>query len=242
MTDTNDFLTSPFAAHQGTDQKLRADSAEARTRLLHAALQLFAEKGFAKTSTREIAQAANVNIASIKYYFGDKAGLYRAAFVEPLGCASDDIHLYDRPEFTLRQSLEGFFASFLAPMKQGELIQLCTRLHFREMLEPTGLWREEIDTGIRPAHAALVGVLKRHLGVTDIDDDLHRLAFSITGMALQLFVAREVIEAIRPGLIATPDAVDEWSVRLVDYAEAMVASENARRANGESQTTKLIQQ
>jgi hypothetical protein len=62
---------------------LRSDGFEARNRLLDAALALFAEKGFAKTSTREIALAAQVNIASISYYFGDKAGLYRAVFTDP---------------------------------------------------------------------------------------------------------------------------------------------------------------
>ena len=63
----------------------RSDGIEARSRLLNCALQLFSEKGFAKTSTREIAQAADANIAAIAYYFGDKAGLYRAVFTEPLG-------------------------------------------------------------------------------------------------------------------------------------------------------------
>ena len=51
---------------------------------------LFAEKGFAKTSTREIAQAAQVNVASISYYFGDKAGLYRAVWIDPR--CSPDVH------------------------------------------------------------------------------------------------------------------------------------------------------
>ena len=58
----------------------RTDGVEARNRLLAAALKLFAEKGFANTSTRQLAAAAGVNIAAISYYFGDKAGLYRAAY------------------------------------------------------------------------------------------------------------------------------------------------------------------
>ncbi|MBK9574006.1 MAG: TetR family transcriptional regulator [Rhodoferax sp.] len=53
---------------------LRSDGVEARNRLLDAALEPFAEKGYSKTSTREIASAAQVNIASISYYFRDKAG------------------------------------------------------------------------------------------------------------------------------------------------------------------------
>ena len=210
-------------------RKQRADGAEARQLLLHAALRLFSEKGFAKTSTREIALAAGANIAAISYYFGDKAGLYRAAFTEPLGCAHEDAALFDQPDFSLRQSLQGFIGSFLAPMKQGELVQQCTRLHFREMLEPTGVWAEEIDNGIKPAHAALVALLGRHLGITEADDSLHRLAFSIAGLAIQLFVTRDVVQAIRPQLLDQPEAIDAWAEQMVSYAEAMVAIEAAQR-------------
>lgn len=220
--------TLPVAASPEV-RRQRSDGVEARSHLLLTALRLFAERGFAKTSTRQIALAAGVNIAAISYYFGDKAGLYRAVFTEPMGSAKDDIAAYDQPGFTLRQSLQGFVASFLNPMKQGEFIQQCTRLHFREMLEPTGVWAEELDQGIKPAHAALVAVLGRHLGVTRPDDDLHRLAFSITGLALQMYVTRDVIESVRPQLLATPKAIDLWAARLVDYSEAMVAVELARR-------------
>lgn len=196
---------------------------------MQTALKLFSEKGFSKTSTREIAMAAGANIASISYYFGDKAGLYRAVFTEPMGCVGDDIEAYNQPHFSLRQSLEGFFNSFLEPLKQGELVQLCTRLHFREMLEPTGLWAEEVDNGIKPAHAALVQVLCRHLKIAAADDDIHRLAFSIAGLALQMFVCRDIVDAIRPTLLEKPSAIDDWSGRLVVYAEAMVTTEAKRR-------------
>jgi AcrR family transcriptional regulator len=63
----------------------RSDGEASRERLLRAGLSLFARQGYAKTSTRELAEAAGVNVASISYYFGDKAGLYRAVCIEPLG-------------------------------------------------------------------------------------------------------------------------------------------------------------
>jgi AcrR family transcriptional regulator len=220
---------SPENPSTAEGRKPRSDGAEARERLLHTALRLFAEKGFAKTSTREIAQAAEVNIASISYYFGDKAGLYRAAFTEPMGCGGERAECFLRPQCSLREYFGGFFSSMLEPMKQSDLIQLCTRLHFREMLEPTGLWAEKIDNGIKPAHAALVALLSRHLNITKPDDDVHRLAFSIVGLVLQILFTRDVITSIRPKLIATPDAIDQWVSRMVDNAEAMVAVEVARR-------------
>lgn len=207
----------------------RSDGIEARSRLLNCALQLFSEKGFAKTSTREIAQAADANIAAIAYYFGDKAGLYRAVFTEPLGSPHDDIPLYDQPHFSLRQSLDGFYASFLEPMKQSELVQQCMRLHFREMLEPTGLWKQELEQGIKPAHLALVGILVRHLELPAADDDVHRLAFAITALALQMYVGRDVVDAIAPQLVGSPPAIDHTARRLADFAQAMVHAEQQRR-------------
>ncbi len=219
------------------DRKRRSDGIEARERLFHVALRLFAENGYSKTSTREIAQMADVNIAAISYYFGDKAGLYRAVFTEPLGIPADDIPKYDQPYFSLRQSLEGFLARFLEPLKQGDLVRLCTRLHFREMLEPTGMWEEEINN-IKPAHDALVRVLARHLGITRADDDLHRLAFAIAGLGVQMIVSHDVVNAIRPSLIKSPKAIDAWSARLVDFAEAMVSAEAVRRHSPVEQPTR----
>ena len=43
-----------------------------------AALQLFAAQGFESTSLREIAAAANVDVALISYRFGGKFGLWKA--------------------------------------------------------------------------------------------------------------------------------------------------------------------
>ncbi|MDB5741979.1 MAG: transcriptional regulator, TetR family [Polaromonas sp.] len=228
MTDS--LPAAPLAEPPGPETRgQRTDGARARQHLLHTALKLFAEKGFTKTSTREIALAANANIASISYYFGDKAGLYRAAFTEPMGCTSNAQALHEQTELSLRQWLQAFIGSFLEPMKQGELVQQCTRLHFREMLEPTGLFADEIESRIKPAHAALVAVLARQLGLSVADDALHRLAFSITGLPLQLFIARDCVQAIRPGLIDPPEAIDAWVGQMVRYAEAMVAIEAAQR-------------
>lgn len=209
---------------------LRSDGVEARHRLLDAALLLFAEKGFSKTSTREIALAAQVNIASISYYFGDKAGLYRAVFTDPRCNPGPEMTLVGRPSTSLRDVLRTMVLGFTEPLKQGDLVQCCMRLHFREMLEPTGVWQDEINNSILPAHTALVNVLCAHLGVNEADDDIHRLAISITGLGLMVQVCTDVTSAVRPALIATPEAVDLYADRLVGYAQALVDCEARRRA------------
>ena len=208
-------------------RKPRADGAQSRERLLLTAMRLFAEQGFAATSTRGIALAAGTNIASISYYFGDKAGMYRAAFSELGPCPGQNVAAFADSGATLRESLQAFYAVLLALLKQGEIARLSMRLWFREMLEPTGVWLAEIDNGIKPAHAALVLMLGRHLHADARADDVSRLAFSVVGLAVQLMVSRDVIDQLSPQLLASDAAIDSWMARLVDYAEAMVHAEQA---------------
>lgn len=211
------------------NQKIEANQQQPREKILLIALELFAELGFERATVRQIAKKAQVNISAISYYFGDKVGLYRAAFTEPMGSPKDDIALFNSPDLTLEQALNGLFSGFIEPLKQSELAKLCTRLHMREMVEPTGLWEQEIDNGIAPYHQALLVVLQRDLNITQVDDDLHRLAMCIVAMGVHLFVGRDVIEKICPQIANSNDALNLTQQRLVMFAMSMVEAESARR-------------
>jgi AcrR family transcriptional regulator len=208
----------------------RTDGEASRERLLQAGLRLFAQQGYARTSTRELAEAAQVNVAAISYYFGDKAGLYRAVFFEPLGAPEDDIAGHVATGMTLPETLQAFFAAMLEPLRMGDSARLCVKLRFREMLEPTGLWDEELMHGIKPMHDALVAALCRHFGLAAPDDELQRLAVAVTGLAVHLHVAHDVIDAVAPQLNGSGAALDLWLLRLPMYAQAMVDAERQRRA------------
>ncbi len=210
-------------------ERAPAATDDARARLLQAGLQLFAQQGYSKTSTRELAVAAKVNVAAISYYFGDKAGLYRAVFFEPMVEPEDDIARLAVPGQGLLKSLCSFFETFMAPLRLGDAARLCMKLRFREMLEPTGLWDEEIAKGIKPLHDAMVALLARHLGLSQPDLELHRLVISLAGLGVHVHVGRDIADQLAPGLNNQPDSVDVWVERLAGYAMAMVQAEAARR-------------
>lgn len=223
-------MNTVATAAQGSAAELAPDRQAARERLLQAGLRLFAHQGFAKTSTRELAESAGVNVAAISYYFGDKAGLYRAAFFEPLCGAPGHAADFGAAATTLDEALRQFYAQMLQPLKQGDLSRLCMKLRLREMLEPTGLWDEELRQDIGPMHDSLLRVLCRHFVVDEADDELRRLAVCIAGLAVHLHVGREIVDLLAPALNAdSGPAVDRWVERLVMYARAMVAAEATRR-------------
>lgn len=62
---------------------------EARQRILDAALAAFGTDGFRGATTRQIAEAAGVNLPALQYYFGGKEGLY-------LACAEEIVERYRR--------------------------------------------------------------------------------------------------------------------------------------------------
>ena len=60
-------------AAKGSKKKLVSES---RQQILDAALGLFAQKGYAATTIREIVDAVGITAPSLYYYFGSKEGLY----------------------------------------------------------------------------------------------------------------------------------------------------------------------
>ncbi|WP_432745285.1 CerR family C-terminal domain-containing protein [Methylobacter sp. G7] len=203
---------------------------DARSRLVISALRLFAKKGFEAATTREICEAAGANISAIRYYFGDKAGLYRAMFTEPVGETKCHTNIETYLGLPLAEALGSFFTEFLEPLKKGEEIRLVMKLHFREMIEPTGIRQQETGANLKLHHEILVAILKEHLDLQRIDADVHRLAFAIIGMAVHFYVAQEVVATISPQVLNTLKAIDFLAERLAGYAVSMIEGEARRRA------------
>src|SRR4030095_12192205 len=60
---------------------------ETRQRLLEAAGEVFAARGFRAATVREICQRAQANLAAVNYHFGDKERLYAAVLQYTFHCA-----------------------------------------------------------------------------------------------------------------------------------------------------------
>ena len=204
--------------------------ARARERLLLEATRIFAEKGFARASTREICQAAGQNVASIHYYFGDKAGLYRATLLRPIEETAQAFVGFDDPDLSLEQSLRRVMSGFLVLPDAGAPPDPEMRLFLREMLEPSGSFQDIVAQHILPLHERMVAMLARHTGASAPDDDLHQLAFALSAMVHDYCMSRPFMDALAPGLLHGEGATERVLDRLVGYGLALVNHERERRA------------
>src|SRR5215475_15617031 len=60
---------------------------DTRQRVLEAAGEVFAARGFRAATVREICQRAKANLAAVNYHFGDKERLYAAVLQYTFHCA-----------------------------------------------------------------------------------------------------------------------------------------------------------
>jgi AcrR family transcriptional regulator len=204
----------------------------AREQLVRHATAIFAAKGFAAASTREICDAAGVNVAAIHYYFGDKEGLYRQTLLGPIAEVIEAFGRFDDQALPFEQAMRMFLAPILgvaADDKDAALEAQVMKMHLREMLEPSAAFREVVEQTILPAHQALAGILARHCGLAAPDDDIHQLAFALVAMANDYCMSREFMKLLAPGVLDRPQANEKILERLVGYARALLDHEIARR-------------
>lgn len=200
-----------------------ARSEDTRHRLLEAATEVFADKGFTRASTREITSKAGVNIASLNYHFGDKAGLYRGVFSQHFMEADAALESIDLPNAPFEVIYGEFNRQFFAAIAGRSI----ARLMSREMIEPTGLLGEEWGGQMQRRHDALVGSVCRELGLEAPDDEVQRLTFVLVGMVV--IFERPFPHHLAPGLAEDPDWIGTILSRVQLYARAVIQAEKERR-------------
>lgn len=101
---------------------------ETKDKILTVARVLFADHGFEGTSVRDIAKAADVNVASVNYHFTSKEGLFAEILQKSyLECSNDITLMYQRQQPSLEDSLVFIFRYFTD--KSHDLIT-----HFKMMI------------------------------------------------------------------------------------------------------------
>ena len=210
---------------------------DSRTQLIQAAAQVFSVKGFDGASTREICQSAAVNLSAIKYYFGDKAGLYRAVLQWAFGEVTASFGQFDDPALSFQQAVRQFLVPLIQtdcnPTQQQPAQQSIDArvmgLYLYELIKPSAIFPEIIQQTVLPTHQAFCQLLARQLGAVAVDPAIHQLAFAICAMAHDYSLSRDVMRTLAPELLDQPDATVQITDRLLAYSQALLDVERRLR-------------
>src|SRR5262249_11253709 len=132
---------------------MRQRDRETRERVLKAAAQLFADRGFKKVTVRDICRAARANVAAVNYHFGDKSGLYREVVqraIEAVRETNDAARAAGHglpPEERLRQYIS---VALCRSASAGRQVGWIARLINRELMDPTPAVDTLLDQAFRP--------------------------------------------------------------------------------------------
>jgi TetR/AcrR family transcriptional regulator len=175
---------------------------DSRALILDAGERLFAERGFARTTIKEIGRAAGVNSALLYYYFADKNRLYRAVLERLVGRlvvrTTSRLEATGSPEARLQAFVEAQAEVLIAHPNFPRLI-------VRELAESDGVHAvEQIQHIAATSFRLLCDVVRegQRSGVFRKGIDPRFAAISIVAQVAYFFVARPAIRVI---LDAGPD-------------------------------------
>jgi len=114
-------------------------------KIMEVAAPLFAQKGFAAVSVKEIAAVAEVNIALISYYFGGKENLYAAILKAQFELIDNIIVLIRNEENCPIEKIRRFSRAFVKLHKSYPYVH---RLIYGETINATNCYESIVKPGI----------------------------------------------------------------------------------------------
>jgi AcrR family transcriptional regulator len=171
---------------------------DTRARVVEAAGQVFAAKGFERATVREICHLGRANLAAVNYYFGDKRRLYLAAVERAYYHRAEQVPFPDWPPGTAPQDkLAGYVCTLLTRMIGDGGEKWERELMLREVAQPTAACQEMVHDFIRPQFQALYQILEELMpGASPAQVRL--AAFSVVGQCLHYRVTDPVIRMLVP--------------------------------------------
>ena len=185
-----------------------------RKRLIEAAGEVIARRGFRAATIREICRRAGASVSAVNYHFRDTDGLYAAVFEYSHRWAVEkyphDMGLEENA--TLEERLRAFIRSFLLrglgdgfPAWHGKLIA-------QETADPSGVLSKVAQTAIRPMDEYLEGIVRELIRKANPSREPNESAvqlcrMNIVGQCIFQMHARRFMKIADPEELSPPQIV-----------------------------------
>jgi len=194
-----------------------------KNKILKAAVNVFAEKGFKAATTRDICGRAGANINAVSYYFGGKKKLYKAVLEYMFEVATkflpDDNQIQSAehdPEELLRLYIHTFTKVILSI--EDDLDARLAVLFGKEVANPSPFLDEMVEKRITPGEQSLHGILRRILGPEIPQGVIRDCACGITGQVYYYAFAWPLFIRIYPDQSDMNRKVDHLATHIFRFS------------------------
>lgn len=197
-----------------------ADVPEMAARIMTVALRLFAHKGYAATSVREIVQQADVTNPMLYYYFKSKAGLFGELVTYLFGSMSDQIQETLASADTLADKLTGFACAHLEACRQTPI---ALRFVYSVLFGPQAS-RPDLD--VLAQHVCVIGAL-----VNIFDEAIEAGEFEPHADHTPLFLTHQFFGLINSHLMRTLKLIEaiEPADKRRQYLDELLSRQEGTR-------------
>ena len=193
-----------------------------RDRLIVAAGELFGEKGFHATSTREICARARANVAAIHYHFRDKSRLIEEVLVYVFHHGFEHYRIEEAtnpawpPERQLREFVRLFLWSRLDPARPD----WHRKVVHQEMLNPGPALKAVVDRVIRHNSRILKAIVVALLDDRFSEQSVDRCMASVIGQCLHFVHHQRIVAHLSEHLQFSSRTIDELARHITVFSLA----------------------
>ncbi|WP_394365143.1 TetR/AcrR family transcriptional regulator [Paraburkholderia kirstenboschensis] len=210
----------------------RPDGAATRQHLLDIAGQVFAARGFADATSKEICERAGTPMASVNYHFGSREALYEAALVEAHRqvVSLDELTALTGGAGEPRDKLRAVISRFVG-LSTSTSAPWGFMLMLREVLSPSPAIPALIEKAVRPKAAVLLGLMGEVLQLNPQEPTVQRaLMFTVLPCIALMIAPRQMQAALLPAVAKDKNALVEDFVHFVMAGlDAVAAAHRARK-------------
>jgi AcrR family transcriptional regulator len=197
----------------------------AKLRLVVAAEELFAERGFESVSVRDITKRAGMNIASVNYHFGSRSGLVAGVMTRYVTPINDErlagIEALERrwsgKAVPLEEVLEAFVRPLVNQVRKSELSErLFLKLVGRMFGEQASAMPPLVEEQLKQVLSRYVKTLALSLPHLAVDEIVWRMHF-VVGAIIHTMAQEEVLQRISQGSCGQP-TIDITLNRFFSFA------------------------
>ncbi|HEX4348719.1 MAG TPA: CerR family C-terminal domain-containing protein [Vicinamibacterales bacterium] len=194
---------------------------ETHARLLNAAAELFAARGFKDVTVREICAHAGANVAAVNYHFGDKLGLYQEVVSKAIDTmrAATDAAREAGTRLPADEKLRAYIRVFLRRVITDGPDSWIYRMMAREIADPSPALDRIAQQVIAPRADYIASIVSEMTGRPAEDALVRRCAMSVQA---QCHAAMPHPLTKRALLLPPDNTIDDLANHIAEFSLAGV--------------------